>query len=126
LAEAFHFLIAVLEGQVKSKNVRTMKGNMINWEILIAILGLIIALSASIATIWQGVLTRRHNKLSVKPFLKTEGNYIPGQKVSITLSNTGFGPAIIKSIQILIDGQVFDSTENQLYPELIKHLDVIT
>ncbi len=39
-------------------------------ELLIGIAGIIIALGAAITTIWQGILTRQHNRLSVKPIIR--------------------------------------------------------
>jgi len=78
---------------------------LISIELVIAIAGLIIALAAAITTIWQGVLTRRHNRLSVKPMIRIDRNSITGQPFNITLKNTGVGPAIIKSIQFIVDGK---------------------
>jgi hypothetical protein len=73
-------------------------------ELWIAIIGLIIALGAALTTIWQGFLTRRHNRLSVTPILRIDRNRIPGEPYSIVLRNNGVGPAIIRSIKYLVDG----------------------
>jgi hypothetical protein len=78
---------------------------MINWELTLAVCGLLIALSASVATIWQGKLTRQHNRLSVKPILSVEGTAVINEPVSIILKNTGLGPAIIKSYALSVDGK---------------------
>ena len=62
---------------------------------------LVIALAAVFVSVWQGVMTREHNKLSVKPLLDYNNiwdrtNEETIQKVSV--SNKGIGPAILKNM----------------------------
>ena len=73
-------------------------------ELFLGIAGTIIALGAAITTIWQSVLTRKHNRLSVRPLLRIDRKYVTGETASVVLTNAGFGPAIIHSITILVDG----------------------
>ena len=82
---------------------------MVNWDLIIAVCGLLIALSASIATIWQGKLTREHNRLSVTPILAIEGTVVLNQPAAIVLKNTGLGPAILHSYIISVDGKPISS-----------------
>ncbi|MDP3148584.1 MAG: hypothetical protein Q8N83_05585 [Ignavibacteria bacterium] len=81
-------------------------------ELLLGIIGTIIALSAVATTIWQGILTRRHNRLSVKPILRIDRRTIVGEKVSILLINSGVGPAIICCVKFFVDGIVIESNSN--------------
>ncbi|MFA6599322.1 MAG: hypothetical protein WCS69_16495 [Ignavibacteriaceae bacterium] len=77
-------------------------------ELLLGIIGTIIALSAVVTTVWQGILTRRHNRLSVKPILRIDRKTVVGEKVSILLTNSGVGPAIICRVKFFVDGIVVE------------------
>ena len=80
-------------------------------ELFLSIIGTIIALSAAATTIWQGLLTRRHNRLSVKPLLRIDKITVMGQKASIILANRGVGPATISSVKFLVDGIVIEQSK---------------
>lgn len=66
---------------------------------------LIIALSAVIVAIWQADLTRKHNQLTVKPYLDIDLKI--NEQVSLTIKNKGEGAAIIKSFQIFGNEEEF-------------------
>lgn len=75
-------------------------------EIIIGVSSVFIAFCAFGVSIWQGVQTRKHNKLSFQPHLTTwthrdihKGTY------SIDLINNGLGPAIIESFTVNVDGK---------------------
>jgi hypothetical protein len=76
-----------------------------NWDVGQVSTG-IIALCALGLTIWQAMLTRRHNRLSVKPYL-TIWNDLDQEKHRywIQLLNNGTGPALIKDFRIEIHGE---------------------
>jgi hypothetical protein len=80
-------------------------------EITIAALSVFIALCAlgvSIYNIWQ---TRRHYRLSVRPYLRFVISY--GTKnipFGVHLANNGIGPAILTDLRIFLDGQPFSTT----------------
>ncbi len=84
---------------------------MINWDLIIAVSGLLIALAASVATIWQGVLTRKHNKLSVKPFLRIDRLITSGNDVKVAMINSGVGPAIFNSLKLKVGSEIFDGND---------------
>jgi hypothetical protein len=87
-------------------------------ELFLGIVGTIIALGAAITTIWQSVLTRNHNRLSVRPLLRIDRKYVTGECASIVLTNAGFGPAIINSVRVSVDGMPLrsGSTEEATAP----------
>ena len=63
-----------------------------------------IAVFAFVVTVWQAGVTRKHNRLSVKPFLNTWSEASEGSGVyEIRLNNIGIGPAIIESFEIRVD-----------------------
>ena len=65
---------------------------------------IIIALCALFLTIYQGDQTRLHNQLSVKPSLFSSF-YYNDKSAGYTLDSRGLGPAIIKWVEVQVDGQ---------------------
>lgn len=89
-------------------------------EFIIAVASIAIALSALAVAIWQGILMRRHNRLSLRPHLTfrqmmSEAN----PQFSLELLNNGIGPAIIKDFQVLLDGGREDHFDAQGWMALL-------
>lgn len=85
---------------------------------------LVIALCALAATIWQAAISRRHNKLSVRPVLTLYRRDIDGV---IYVRNNGSGPAIIKSYEIWKNGALVDEEHlPKLLPHAFEALDSLT
>ncbi len=66
----------------------------------------IIALCALFLTIYQARLTRRHNRLSVRPLLTSYTGEVSSSNAQITfsLTNSGLGPALIDAFEVTLDG----------------------
>lgn len=79
----------------------------------IALASATVAAAAFIVAVWQGVLTRRHNRLSVIPHLRID-SLLGGDPVEIILSNRGAGPAIIKRSDIFADSPTTGSAVEQM------------
>ena len=77
---------------------------------LLAIAGLATAVCALVATIWQGVVTRKHNRLSVKPVLTLYREESDGK---IYIKNNGTGPALIRDYELYKDGRFVDERNVQ-------------
>lgn len=77
-----------------------------------------IATCAMIVTIWQGWISRKHNKLSVKPHLDYERHIRKDSPIILSIKNHGLGPAIIKSIIFNINGKKFNGTIIELLTEI--------
>ncbi|WP_341501924.1 hypothetical protein [Gallaecimonas sp. GXIMD4217] len=75
----------------------------------------VIAIIALVVSIWQGVVTREHNRLSLKPYLLSNP-VVTGDKGrdGVFVSNDGVGPAFIKSAKIIINQEAFDLTAGDL------------
>lgn len=86
----------------------------------IALSSVVIALSAMSVAIWQSVLARRHNILSVQPRFQIHTNKIHGLKQ--TLQNNGLGPALIKNVKISCGDKVYENPEHNVYEEIFKDL----
>ena len=77
---------------------------------VIALSSAVIALCAFFATIWQGWLAHRHNRLSVRPLLvwhtaRRNGSVSAGIRFSVR--NLGLGPAVIRDRWFTRDGSRF-------------------
>lgn len=73
----------------------------------------VIALAAFGASIWQGWETRKHNRLSLMPYI----NAAPIAKLSVKedgvlISNDGLGTGFIIDAYIIVNGKKFDLTTN--------------
>lgn len=69
----------------------------------VASAGFVVALCAMVATVWQGAIARKHNRLSVRPVLtlcrrETEG--------VISIRNNGSGPALLISYELYSNGEL--------------------
>ncbi|WP_420555199.1 hypothetical protein [Neptuniibacter marinus] len=63
----------------------------------------IIAASAMGATLWQGYIARKHNRLSVKPHLVVHSTLsLQSPQIAFAISNDGLGPAIFQSYTLSI------------------------
>ena len=83
---------------------------------VIAICAVIVALASLYVAIQQTVLTRKHNRLSVRPFLSIYRKQFVGQPIEYSIENRGLGPAIVKRFSILVDGkEVRASDGNNFY-----------
>ena len=80
-----------------------------NLELYLGIVATVIALLSVVIAVWEGVETRRHHRLSVKPILLfsktfniTQNSEGVANKTTMTLElvNRGLGPAIIKTVSL--------------------------
>jgi len=79
----------------------------LNWQVIAGISTTIIALCALALSIWQGMQTRRHNRLSFRPHLTTWTNRDAERGFyAIELINNGIGPALIEEFLVKVDGKV--------------------
>lgn len=77
----------------------------ISWDRITAIVSLFVAVLALVISIWESMMNREHNRLSVLPNLAFELNYDANGTSGLYLYNRGLGPARIKSIETKLDGQ---------------------
>jgi hypothetical protein len=71
----------------------------------------IIAFSALGLAVWQGYIARRHNKLSVRPYLTFSSTFLDEEPhFTVDIKNNGLGTAIITDYKVLIDGATQEDT----------------
>lgn len=84
------------------------------WQVITGISSVVIAFCALGLSIWQGVLARKHNRLSFRPHLSWMINSDAEKGFySVELINNGIGPAIIENFSVKVDGKLIsgDGTE---------------
>jgi hypothetical protein len=85
-------------------------GNEVRWRLVAEAvrtwLPLIISTCAISLTIYQAYNTRRHTRLSVQPRLDWTVNLQGDGGIAYSLTNDGFGPAILKQLNVKLDGEV--------------------
>lgn len=79
---------------------------------IIAFSSLLVATCALLTTFWQVRLSRKHNKLSVKPFLSVHKVLVTGKTPIIKIINNGIGPAFINNIYLKYNGELFTLSSN--------------
>lgn len=85
-------------------------------ETVISISSAVIALCALGVSIWQGILTRQHQRKSVTPLISLSHNALNYETIEICIQNNGLGPAIITNYAISINGKkTIINTEHDLY-----------
>src|SRR3989344_2263262 len=88
--------------------------NQISWEAIAAIASAIIALCALGLSIWQGYLSRGHNRISVRPHLTMWTHKYHGDGLyAADIVNNGIGPAIIKCFSVKLDGKKIEGKETE-------------
>lgn len=84
---------------------------------------LVISICALLLTMYQAWATRKHNRLSVQPRLSTQIERDVTEerviRVIATLSNSGLGPAIIKSFEILVNDKPYLINEQSEIESLV-------
>lgn len=91
---------------------------------VIATCALFVSVCAFVGTIVQTYLTRKHNRLSVRPRIDWASSRVVNKPVSLSLKNDGLGPAILESLHISYGGREFliskDGLPNDLHEALTR------
>lgn len=82
-----------------------MKKIALDTNTILSICAILIAFVSICISVWEGMETRRHNRLSVRP--KLELSFNAGQDhFGYNVVNNGLGPAVITRLTIRLDGNV--------------------
>lgn len=90
----------------------------------IAVCATIVAAVSLFVAAQQTSLTRRHNRLSVKPVLSMYRMEFKNKPIEYLLINRGLGPAIIKEFIVLLDDRLVDRNSGNLVYDLVDKLDI--
>lgn len=75
---------------------------------IISLSSSVVALSALSVAIWQGMLSRRHNVLSLQPFVGFGFDASLDKNIGLNLGNSGVGPAFVKSVGYIINNTKYE------------------
>lgn len=73
-------------------------------NLIISVSAIIIALASFIVTIWQGIISRKHYRLSVKPIPDILLSNFE-DRITVNLENKGTGPFIMKSFRAYVGNE---------------------
>ena len=93
-----------------------------SWEAIASISSAIIALCAFVLTIWQLKVQRRHNMLSVQPYLTTWSHRDDKGLLKVDVLNNGIGPALIKTFKIFVDSHAINGQDMEITRKAVKLL----
>lgn len=95
-----------------------------NWGAILSIVSLIVATASIFISVWEIISSRKHNFLSVRPYLGTFENIHVNDSgyiiYSTNLSNDGVGPAIIDDFEIYFDGELIAKNDNDKTLEVVE------
>jgi len=73
--------------------------------VVVAICATVIAVVSLAVSVYEARATRRHNRISVRPFLELRVGLSQGRTAGLQLINAGLGPAVITRTALTLDGQ---------------------
>ncbi|HGY56613.1 MAG TPA: hypothetical protein ENK44_12965 [Caldithrix abyssi] len=98
---------------IKDFNISTDK--------ILSLSAIVIAIVSISVAVWEGLETRKHNRLSVRP--KLEIYYSTNKsKFGYVVVNNGLGPAVITGKKIFIDGKEITYTGFSGYDDFLEKL----
>jgi hypothetical protein len=74
-------------------------------SVVVAICATVIAVVSLAVSVYEARATRRHNRISVRPFLELRVGLSQGRMAGIQLINAGLGPAAITRTVLTLDGE---------------------
>jgi hypothetical protein len=90
----------------------------------IAVGTVVIAVAALVVSIWENAAARKHNRLSVRPLLRVDCLGERQGPLSVTLVNSGVGPAIVENFTAELNGESLPSSELHPVDCALKRLGV--
>jgi hypothetical protein len=76
-----------------------------NASIVVAICATVIAVLSLAVSVYEAGAARRHDRISVRPFLELRVGLSEGRTAGLQLINAGLGPAAITSTVLTLDGE---------------------
>ena len=65
---------------------------------------IVAAIAAVLVAVYETRINREYQRISVWPRLQQSNSFVPGEPYLRTVANVGVGPALIRSVQISVDG----------------------
>lgn len=84
----------------------------------------VIALSALFVSLYEAYRGRRHDRLSVRPWLCVYKKKDKDKETGLRLVNNGIGPAIINSFNVYLDNQLVSKPGSNFWKEIITKFKI--
>lgn len=81
----------------------------------------VVAVAAIAVAVWQGMLSREHNRLSVRPHLQIT-SYLGSPPLRLSIANVGIGPAYIRDVRLRVDGRLVEGDGFEMLANAIGQL----
>lgn len=90
---------------------------------IIAIATVVVAIVALGVALWEGKISRRHNRLSVMPLLTIRHHLGGSQRfLGLSVANDGLGPALITACTLEVDGRVIQDPDYDAWEAAVSSL----
>jgi len=73
---------------------------------IMSVSAIVAAIAAVLVAAYEARINREYQRISVWPRLQQANSYVPGEAYLRTVSNVGVGPALIRSVEVSVDGKV--------------------
>jgi hypothetical protein len=101
-----------------------------NASVVVAICATAIAVLSLAVAVFEARATRRHNRISVRPFLELRVGLSQGRTAGLQLINVGLGPAVITRTALTLDdeplGEFGEASVNVLRSKLLVRPAAVT
>jgi hypothetical protein len=101
-----------------------MRSHLMNASIVVAICATVIAVLSLTVSVYEARVTRRHDRISVRPFLALRVGLRQGQVAGLQLTNAGLGPAAITKTVLTLDGESLGEFSEVSVNELRSRLSI--
>ena len=82
--------------------------------LLVGLIAILINIITVVVYIYQTNIMQSQKKASVWPYIEWSTSYIQGQGFKLSLSNNGIGPALVKDINITVNGEKQENLDSLL------------
>jgi len=87
---------------------------------IMSVSAIIAALAAVLVAAYEARINREYQRLSVWPRIQQFDSFVPDQPYTRSVLNVGMGPALVRSVEIRVDGNVCRTWRN-VSEALLKH-----
>src|SRR5687768_4042159 len=71
---------------------------------IMSVSAIVMAIAAVLVAAYEARINREYQRISVWPRIHQSNSFVPGEPYRRIVSNVGVGPALIRSVQVSVDG----------------------
>lgn len=73
---------------------------------IMSVSAIVAAIAAVLVAAYEARINREYQRISVWPRLQQANSYVPGEPYLRIVTNVGVGPALIRSVEVSVDGKI--------------------